>query len=484
MCGMRFKLSVRFSIKDNKGSALVLALVLVSFLTVVCCIVLNGSLLQLKFIRRLVYQRQALYLAEAGVAKTLWYLSGNEDRGFRWHPKNEEIELFDGYTAIVSVEPWGGYLSVISRAEYRGMFRSVRALVGEVPPSSFQNAITIGGTEYPLVVTGKNRIIGDVVVGSKGVQEGWIRGRGLETSDPVVGNIFTKKETEMPYFNAAFFRSAFRKYQNLLRNPGNAEILYKDIYLDNDVLESANGNNIHVDGDVIVSDVNVTNHGKESWVLSCSGDMTIRGGSRIGPYIELVADGRIVVTDSVCIRRGVLYAGKGMEISGKAQIEGQLFSPVGIRLSDDAALEYPSVIYCTGYDENNMMKGEIVLQDRAKVKGAMILCPEDADRQDMRDETMGYIGPDAKLVGSLYAQHSTELRGTVYGSVATGEFYLYVSPTTYINWLQDAYVDRSKLPDVFLMPLLFDDNPDLSILVWDENKEKNDTSTVEVAKLE
>ena len=185
---MRCRLSIRILMKDATGSALVLALVMVSLITVVCCIVLNGSFLQVKFIRRLIHQRQALYLAEAGVAKTVWYLSGNEDRGFWWHPKHEEIELFDGHTAIVSVDPWGGYLSVVSHAEYKGVFRSVRALIGEVPSTPFQNAITIGGTDYPLVVTGKNRIIGDVVVGSKGVQEGWIQGRGLETSEPVVSS--------------------------------------------------------------------------------------------------------------------------------------------------------------------------------------------------------------------------------------------------------------------------------------------------------
>lgn len=484
MRGVRYKSSVRISMKDTKGSALVLALVMVSIITVVCCIVLSGSFLQLKFIRRLIHQRQALYLAEAGVAKTVWYLSGHGDRGFRWYPENEEIELFDGHTAMISVDPWGGYLSITSHAGYRGVFRSVRALIGEVPPSSFQNAITIGGTEYPLVVTGKNRIIGDVIVGPKGVQEGWIQGRGLETSDPVVGKVFTTKETEMPYFNPTLFQRAFQKYQNLLREPGNAEIFYEDTYVDNDVLDGADGKNIHVEGNVVIAEIKFSNQGKEPWILSCSGDMTIQGGSQMGSYVELIAGGKIVVKDSVGMRRCILYAEKGIEIIDNAQLEGQLFSPVGIRLSDDVLLEYPSVICCSGYDENNMLKGEIVLKDRAKVKGAMILHSEDADWQGMRDETMVYIGPAAKLVGSLYAQHSTELRGTVYGSVATGDFYLYVSPTTYINWLQDAYVDRSKLPDVFLMPLLFDDNPNLSILVWNEIKEKNDTSTAEVSTLE
>jgi hypothetical protein len=70
------------------------------------------------------------------------------------------------------------------------------------------------------------------------------------------------------------------------------------------------------------------------------------------------------------------------------------------------------------------------------------------------------------LVGSLLSNHTTRLEGTVYGAVATNGFTLFVPPTEYVNWLQDATIDHSRLPGAYIMPLFFSESPRMEVVKW------------------
>lgn len=453
----------------NKGSALVLALVIVTVITIICSTILMGAFLQLKFIRNNIHKLQAFYLAEAGIYKTIWYLSGNEGRDPFWRTENETMELFSNQTANVSVKEWGGFLKIVSTADYKNLTKSVRVLVGEIPPAPFQQAIHIGGAGYPLVVTGKNRIIGDVTVGLKGVEKGWIKGQGFEGEKPVQGKISRKQTPKMPLFNAGLFLRAFEKYQNILKNPSGYQLFDTSSVINAELLSQSKENRIHIHGNVEINQPVFANGSQEAMMISCTGNMTVQGHIRIGGPIELVAGGKIQVRDQALLKNCILYADEGIEITDQCQIEGQLLSPGDIILRDQVTLDYPSVIYCSGRLHENTLRGQIALQNMAVVKGTVILNPKIENLRDKRDETSVYVGKNSKLIGVIYSNHYTVLDGTVYGNVSTKEFFLYVSPTTYLNWLRDATVDRSKLPGIFLMPLFFSERPRLNVMNWRED---------------
>jgi hypothetical protein len=456
---------------DARGSALVLALVMVTIVTIICSIMLNGVFLQLKFIRRPIHQRQALYLSEAGIHKAIWYLSGHGGRGPRWRTENERIELFDDHTATVSVRGWGGYLEIISRAEHKRVSRTVRALVGEKPPEHFEQAVIVGGTGYPIVVTGKNRIVGDVTVGPKGVEKGWIKGRGFEGKEPVQGRISRVQSPEMPYFDGVLFTEAFQKYRDLLQNLPGDRATGSDVRVDGEFIGKTQKREIWVDGNATIQDLGSDSLLRGPLLVGCTGDMSVQGRCRMGGAIELVAGGKIRAQDRLTLEDCILFAENGIEIRDDCRMTGQLLSPAGITLKDRTVLNYPSLVYCSGVIKDNSIRGQVSLQDRATVKGTVILCPASTDLPGKRDETSVSLDPNAKHVGVLYSSHFTQQQGTVYGNVSTGQFHLYVPPTTYLNWLRDATIDRSKLPDAFLMPLLFSTDPDLDVLVWEEVKD-------------
>jgi hypothetical protein len=453
--------SARF---DTRGSALVLALVMVTVITTIIGAVLMGALLQWRLILKEKHRLQAFYLAEAGIQKALWHLSGNGGKNLFWRPENEVITLFDNHVATVSVTQWGGFLQVTSTASERRLTKSICVLVGEHPPSPFQQAVFIGGVDYPLVVTGTNRIVGDVTVGPEGVKKGRIKGRDFEGEKLVEGRITRQTRPQMPYFNAAILEVAFSKYLDALKNPSGSDA---NTFVEGGTLNLAKAGRLHIDGE---AQINLSSPGeiiRGPGMISSSGNMIIGGHVQIAGYVELVAAGKIIVHEQARLENCILFAQQGIEASGRCEIEGQLFSPGDIVLKEQAALRYPSLLYCNGAETG---QGQISLQDQSTVRGTIILFPEKNPNQTSRDETIVRIGKNAKVVGAVYSRNNTSQQGAVYGTVATGQFYLYESPTIYLNWLQDAVIDRSRLPENFLLPIGFSEQPKLEVLRWEEVK--------------
>jgi hypothetical protein len=467
--GCRMKVINFFT--GKKGSALVLALVMVTVITIICSIVLMGSLLQVKFIRRKVDRMQALYLSEAGIYNAMWYLSGQEGKGILWRPINETILLLDNNTAEVTIEPWGGFLRVTSHAEYKKGVETIRVLLGEKPPASFQQAVHIGGVEYPLVLTGHTQIVGDITVGLKGVEKGSIKGRGFEGDKLVDGKITRVENPEMPYFDSRFFDEAFMRYRTMVNHPPDSQSEITGGLIDNGALQNFQGSSIFVNGDAVIQNLGLSDRIQGPLVIGCSGNMTLQGQNQLNRYTELVSGGKLVLTSQVILNDCILYAEKGIDIQGPCQIRAQLLSPGDITLNSQTVLEYPSVVYCQGHVEENTLQGEVFLYENAEVKGTVILHSNPEQVSYSIDGTLVNMDTGSKLVGAIYSNHYTKLGGMVLGCVVTEEFYLYLSPTTYLNWLLDATINRTRLPQSFLMPLLFSEKPNLDILDWEIVKE-------------
>jgi hypothetical protein len=73
--------------------------------------------------------------------------------------------------------------------------------------------------------------------------------------------------------------------------------------------------------------------------------------------------------------------------------------------------------------------------------------------------------------GMIFTNQVCDFRGKMVGAITTDLFYLYVSPTHYINWLLNTEIDRSSLESGFTIPLWFGTEPVFSIIGWD-NKPK------------
>ncbi|MCI0693273.1 PilX N-terminal domain-containing pilus assembly protein [candidate division KSB1 bacterium] len=462
--------ATRHALADSQGSALVLVLVMVTVITTIVGAVLMGTLLQLRLIVKEKHRLQAFYLAEAGIYKAIWHLSGNGGKDIFWRPENTGVEIFDHQMAAVTVQQWGGFLQVTSTANVHRAGKSIRVLLGEQPPAPFRQAVFVGCVDYPLVVTGRNRIVGDVTVGPEGVKKGRIKGRDFEGDKLVDGKVIRQSRPQMPYFNPLMLETVFREYLDALENPSGEQVFGDRTFVDGEMPPLAEARNFYVHGDVQLnySDANTTIHGPG--MISSTGNIVVQNHTQITGYVELIAVGKIIVKDEARLENCVLFARQGIEVSGDGKIEGQLFSPSDIVLKERAALSYPSLVYCPGATRDQTWQGQISLQDQAAVRGTVILFPDKKHNDETHDATILSLGKNAKVVGAVYSRNYTNQQGTIYGTVVTGQFFLYESPTIYLNWLQDAVTDRAQLPEGFLLPIGFNERPRLEVLKWEELK--------------
>lgn len=450
--------------KDERGSALVTVLIMVTALTVISGSILAAFTLHYRFARRDLNRLQAFYFAEAGIYKALWYISGHDGFDWNWRPENEEIFVSNNQTAQISIQERGGFLEIISSIRFNNQNQKLRVLVGQNMPDEFNQAIIIGGADFPLVVTGSNRIIGDVTVGSGGVKPGTIKGIKFSGEKLVDGRIHRISPPQMPYFDAKVFLRSMQKFKELLQNP--PETISNNFFDSDSLRNSSETKILYVQGKV---DFHVLGDSLLNGPITIvsDGDVFLSGSIKLMNQVYIVAKGEISVTDSVLLDDAVVYSEKGISVSGNVKGAMQLLTIGDIQVSGHSQLEYPSVLFTTGHVVENKRIGTIKIEDDAEITGAVILMDtqSDSDKNVRRDGKV-VVESNAQVTGLIYSTNHTTIRGRVHGLVAADHFYLYESPTTYINWLKDAYINRKNLGAGFKLPLLFTDKPNLEIVTW------------------
>lgn len=442
-------------LKQNRGSALVLVLVIIVVLTVLCGAFLSGILLHRKFILREVNRIQTRYLAESAVEKCLWALEGHDGRDIMWRPAGEFIPLMDGHEAAVRIESWGGFLRITATAFCREESVMLEVLAGEKLNRENRDAITMTTkVSENLVVTGSNRIIGDVTVGNRGVSTSMIRGRPFSGKKPVEGEIHRDASPDMPFFDGRFYRSLIDACTQALSGGG--------MSLSGNPMDSIR----QFDGDMVFGT------GSDSLfelpgTFVARGNLLLDGSVRVTSPCRFISAGTITVQGNASLNHCILYADSGITVQDDAHMTAQLVSPSLIVIKDRARLDYPSAAYCPCLSETGRILGRIEIQDRAVFRGTLILdAPSGPESAADRTAVFTSVSPNAGVVGKIYTRGRTVFEGHIVGTVVTEGFSFYDWPTTYLNWLKDAVFDRPGLPESFCTPLLFSREPDLEIMEW------------------
>jgi hypothetical protein len=465
--------NIEILLNNEQGSALVTVLSLITIVTILIGSVMAVVTLQRRFVRRDYFRIQARYLAEAGIYKAMGYLSGNEGRDKFWRPANSPMPLFDSLSCNISVTEWGGFLHLFSKANYKGQTASVQTFIGERMPPHFKQALIVGGVNYPLVVAGANKIVGDVTVGSGGVKPGEMKGIRFSGKRPVNGEINIQSPPQMPFFDNTIFESSIRKYQTMLATPGGVMFSGDQIFDLNNPLNFNENSIVYIDGNVTLRPTAGTDKStrQRKGSIIVTDKIVVENGVNLGQCISLISDNEIIINGLVTIDEAILFAQNRISVKGNLQGSVQLLSRGDIRLEGNSRLGYPSLIYSTGKILKNKIEGKIEILDQTIVEGTIICYQEEnPQKSSLKNNGLVVISEQAQLNGFIYSSNNTTVKGSVYGAVLTGKFFLYQSPTNYINWLKDATIDRSKLCEAFLLPLFFNVNPGFDVLSWENDQ--------------
>lgn len=396
--------------------------------------------------------------------QALWHLSTPGGHGFLWRPVREEISVFGQQTAKISIQERGGFLEIHALAQYHKQKQTLRVLVGQNMPRAFDQVIIIGGVEFPLVVTGNNRIVGDVTVGAGGVKAGTLKGSKFIGDKLVEGQIRKVSPPRMPFFDARVLHRTMERYKQLLaQNPlsirnhkgVHGKILYVDGKIEVEALQDSLG----------LNPVTILSHG----------DLTLVDSVNVLNPVTIATSGKIDLAGSLLFSDALLYAKAGISVSGRVKGAMQLLTSADIRISGRVELEYPSILFTTGQAVDNAFVGSIEILENADITGAVILKESLFENQDhLRRNGRVLVAAGARVTGLVFSNNHTTIQGRVHGLVVADHFYLYESPTTYINWVKDAEMNRHALATGFKLPLGFsEEGPHLEIVTWNRIEQQS-----------
>lgn len=446
------------NLKNENGYALVTVTIFVMAITIVTGSLFGFYAAHVRVAKNDLFKTQAFYLAEAGIYKTLWHLAGNGGHDWQWRPVNENVQAFDDKAATITVEERGGFLKITSTAMVSKKSHVLKVLVGQKMPQLFNHAIILGGNDLPLVVTGKNKIIGDVMVGKSGVKTGSIKGTSF-SGDKIVNGVIKKiSPPVMPVFDSNLLQSQIALFESYLKVSAESD----------SVVFGAAPNKSIIFAEGLIDATTLTDSllARELTIISPT-RLLIKGSFSFPNPVSIICGDSVAVAGAVIFKDAIIYGKNKISLTENTSGAIQAISGGDIILTDNVQLQFPSLIYSSGRQTEKKITGEIRLLDQAKLVGTAVLNkPALPDGSNFKNNMKAFIGSDAKLVGLLYSTNRTEIRGKVSGCVITNEFYLYESPTTYINWLKDAIFNRTALRGDFYLPLLFNGETNFEILAW------------------
>lgn len=148
---------------------------------------------------------------------------------------------------------------------------------------------------------------------------------------------------------------------------------------------------------------------------------------------------RAVYISPFCKADNVIIVAPRIYIADRFSGALQCFATEKINVSENVHLTYPSALVLQGKKTE-----ELNIDSEVYVEGTIIVNKDkEAEKGSLE------ISNGVKITGLVISNGATQLKGAVHGQVITNEFYLKTGSGFYKNYLLNAEVDVTKLPDWF-----------------------------------
>ncbi|MCL5035145.1 MAG: hypothetical protein M1395_08610 [Bacteroidetes bacterium] len=447
--------------RGREGYALISVLFLVLLLSALSIIILRVDLYRRRETIESLDKVSAGFASKNGVIAAVEMLDNGimADSSFT-------MNFPDSSHAEVKVFQWGLYAGVESEGVCHRMESTTSALLGSTIPSHGSAALVLGNFQHGLTFAGNSKIIGNVVVGPRGVSIAPLRGESSPVRIPIEGRLETVS-TKIHLFSASTLEQEVRNALLLLKGAQRSRMAPEG----SDAIEC-------VDGQLDLSDLSDT----VREVFSQS-DMAVSGSiMRRGPPLTIVALKHLSIlpntsivgavsfysSDSVAILPRIqlvsciIASAKIIYVEDGSSFTAQLFAPV-IDCQSNCAANYPSAFVSINLLDSTGIHQSITMLPGSKITGAVVMHVGAGIL--LQDATID-IQPGATVSGEVFDDGYLTMDGKIDGLVRTFDLYFYDLPTVYLGWLRTGIIDRSSLPEGFLQPIGFLPNQKAAILTW------------------
>lgn len=491
----------------EQGAALIITILIafIVFLLIASWLITTTRRLRLITIER--DRVQAFYTAEAGINKALWYLKGNGDRDATWRTENEEGEeepledtLFVGRgdIALLTVEDRGAFLGIISRGRARLATKEVSVTMGTELSGLFAPAVIVASPTAPVLDAG-SEIIGDFRARLPPVEMGG-RHEGKKQIDASVA---------LPAYDSSALEGTANGFRQLLGDAtlADEELYSPQIFDDDNVPDFAGGRILYVNDLVLIEggepDAPLIIKGPGT-IVSIN-EIQVSGTVKLLDGVTLIAQDEVRLLESAEFYDGMIYAGRKIGIREESKFRGQAISGGKIVVGEQAVVYSPSVLFAGGGGAGGS-QGRIVIDGEAVVSASLLSMPQGAagtagagsstrgqgagrggsgwttgrttgsrlggGETEEEERSAIYISEEAVVRGLVYTPGSAEIKGTVRGAVAIGEFYSKPlsqtpgHPLASSNRIVGGTIERAGLPADFVAPFGFAGSQTLKLVSW------------------
>ncbi len=380
---------------------------------------------------------QARYIAESGLAKLQWYLSGKDDKKLNLaEPQTWEEELFTkGGKCKFSTAFEYGFLKATCRGTNNKATSIISAYIGLEPDSLFPEALIIWDPRNVIIGSGAT-IVGDIRSHSLPINQGGVwQGR------------FSNGK-EFPAINASSFEQGILYFTEMLQNPHKADQeLFSAQVFDQDSDIPAQGS-IYVNDNIVFTGRSEESPLKISGpkIFLSTGDIQVSGWARLDGC-TIAAMGKVSILDEAKVTGAEIFSLREIIIADNAKVEGKVFSQCDIIISDQAKVLGNSLVYSAGNPS-----GKVYIGNTASASGCVILTGSPGIEGGL------FIMDHAVVRGLAYSGNRFCLQGSVYGIAIGAKLY---NPN--MDSLNNNYIyGNIKRPDMtadLLLPISFETNP-------------------------
>lgn len=413
------------------------ALQLTLFITVIIAVLLMGFVLLVHTHIR--FQVQTDFILET---------TENAQKGIE-HALLHSIRLKDTVT-IPLEEPsfknikiyrdfWGIFERVTSESKIKTNHFQKTALIGAKSNDQNRTALYLQDTRKPLVVVGNTKIEGNVFLPKQGVKAGTISGHSYTGSQLLYGSS-QQSSTLPPLATEILDQIEALEYQfSEISNPQFITIesgRYSNSFLKPVQIYFSNS-------DILLNEVELTGH------------MIVQSKTKI------------TVMPSAILKDVILIAPE-IEIQNNVIANFQAFASKKISLGNSVQLRYPSALVLNKNQVNfqpnttfHKEKPSILIGKSSVVKGVVVYLGNDPPNNY---KTQIEFQETSVLIGELYCNQNTELKGTVFGTVFAKNFIANQFGSIYLNHIYNGKINVHKLPKEYV-GLLFK-NSKKEVLKW------------------
>ncbi|GGX27306.1 hypothetical protein GCM10007384_30830 [Aquimarina muelleri] len=323
------------------------------------------------------------------------------------------IDLFDnGIVSLGSIKPWGFYDVLTTKSIFKKDTIIQVALIGQ-KRNKDTIALYLTDNNKALFMVEKAKITGDVFLPKAGIKAGYITASSYRKDNFLLGSKKNSR-TKLPNMNTSVFTYEPDEAVRVTFEDITSTSMYYNSYANKTIV-------------IEVDEITIRNK-------KLSGNIILE--SRDSIYIKKNNE-----FEDIIIKAPKVVFEKGFK--GNVQVIAEDI----VELEENVVLMYPSGIMMS---EKRSNEKEVILKKDSKILGAIVVYDKDnnVDKKITIDEK-------AEVVGTVFCNGKVQLKGTVFGTVYTNNFYLKTEGSIYDNYIMNGIIDRKSLPDFFIGISLF-----------------------------